>query len=128
MRKTLTYTVQADGGRDAGKMFKLTEMSAEAAEKWAIRALLALGRAGVQIPDSAVREGMGAIARIGIGLLMRVDFHDAEPLLDEMMACVQIQPNPNDLAVVRALVADDIEEVATRVLLRREVFRLHTGF
>ncbi|SDR17714.1 hypothetical protein [Paraburkholderia tuberum] len=128
MRKTLTYTVPADGSRDAGKMFKLTEMSADSAEKWAIRALLALGRSGVDLPAGIEREGMAAMARIGLEALMRVDFHDAEPLLDEMMGCVQICPNANDPGVVRSLVADDIEEVATRVKLRREVFRLHTGF
>ncbi|MCI0152402.1 hypothetical protein KNO81_42165 [Paraburkholderia sediminicola] len=59
---------------------------------------------------------------------MRIDFHDAELLLDEMMGCVSIQPNPADPKIVRGLIPDDIEEVNTRVLLRREVFRLHTGF
>ncbi|KWO55873.1 hypothetical protein [Burkholderia territorii] len=127
MRKTLTYTVTANG-RDKGKVFQLTEMPADAAEKWAIRALLAIGRAGVDLPPGIENEGIAAIARVGFGALMRIDFADAEPLLDEMMACVQIQPNPADPRIVRALIADDIEEVSTRVTLRREVFRLHTGF
>ncbi len=127
MRKQITYTVSAEG-RDRGKVFQLTEMPSDQAEKWAIRALLALGRAGIDLPPGIEREGMAAMARIGLEALMRIDFHDAEPLLDEMMGCVAIQPNPADPKIVRALIPDDIEEVSTRVLLRREVFRLHTGF
>ncbi|MEK7888222.1 hypothetical protein AAB992_13975 [Burkholderia contaminans] len=127
MRKTLTYTVTANG-RDKGKVFQLTEMPADAAEKWAIRALLAIGRAGIDLPPGIENEGIAAIARVGLEALMRIDFHDAEPLLDEMIGCVQLQPNPTDPRIVRALTPDDIEEVSTRVALRREVFRLHTGF
>jgi hypothetical protein len=127
MRKTLVYTVPTEG-RDRGKVFHLTEMPAAAAEKWAIRVLLAVGRAGVDLPPGFENEGMAAFARIGLEALMRVDFRDAEPLLDEMMACVRIQPKPADPKIVRELVADDIEEIATRVTLRREVVRLHTGF
>lgn len=126
-RKELRYTVQAEG-RDKGKVFQLMEMPAAQAEKWAIRALLALGRAGVDIPESALLEGMGAMARVGLGALLRVDFRDTEPLLDEMMACVSIIPDASRPEIARSLIADDIEEVATRVRLRREVFRLHTGF
>lgn len=127
MRKTLTYTVTAEG-RDQGKAFLLTEMPADAAEKWAIRVVLACGRAGVDLPPGVENEGIAGVARIGLSSLMRMDFIDAEPLLDEMMACVQIQPNPADPRVVRPLVTDDIEEIMTRLVLRREVFRLHTGF
>ena len=127
MRKQITYTVAAEG-RDQGKVFHLTEMPSDQGEKWAIRALLALGRAGIDLPPGIENEGMAAMARIGLEALMRIDFHEAELLLDEMMGCVAIQPNPSEPKIVRALVADDIEEVATRVLLKREVFRLHTGF
>jgi hypothetical protein len=127
MRKTLVYTVPFEG-RDKGRAFHLAEMPADAAEKWAIRALLAIGHAGIDLPPDIENGGMAAIARVGLDALMRVDFHDAEPLLDEMTACVSIQPNPTDPKIVRGLMPDDIEEVATRVALRREVVRLHTGF
>ncbi|WP_233867101.1 hypothetical protein [Paraburkholderia adhaesiva] len=127
MRKTLAYTVQAEG-RDRGKVFHLTEMPADAGERWAIRVLLAIGRAGVDLPPGIEHEGMAALARIGLSALMRIDFSDAGPLLDEMMACVRFQPNPANPAIVRELVPEDIEEIATRLALRREVMRLHTGF
>ncbi len=122
-----TYTVQIEG-RDKGKVFHMTEMSADAVEKWAIRALLAVGHAGIDLPPDIKDGGMATIARVVLEALMRVDFRDAEPLLDEMMTCVRIQPNPVDPKIVRELVPDDIEEVSTRVALRREVMRLHTGF
>ena len=57
----------------------------------------------------------------------------AEPLMDEMFRCIQIQPDPRKPEVVRPLIdngteGDDIEEVATRLRLRSEVINLHTGF
>lgn len=128
-RKTAIYTVQA-GGRDTGKVFHLCEMPADQAEKWAIRALLALGRAGIDLPPGSEREGIAAIARAGLDALIRVNFGDAEPLLDEMMeSCVEIAPGGERGARLNWTEAKrSIEEVATIVQLRREVFRLHTGF
>ncbi len=41
-----------------------------------------------------------------------------------MMDCVEIKEE----RAVRALTPDDIEEVGTRLFLRGEVFKLHTGF
>jgi hypothetical protein len=51
----------------------------------------------------------------------------AKPLMQEMMACVQIQPGP-DPKIIRRMIPDDIEEVATRLRLRDEVINLHLGF
>ena len=57
-RRTETFT--ATYGRDAGKSFTLTEMPADQAERWAIRALLALAGAGVDRPDGAADAGVFA--------------------------------------------------------------------
>lgn len=126
MRRTLTYTVTAEG-RDKGKAFLLTEFPASRSEKWAIRALLALGKAGVEVGD-ALTSGMQGLARLGYDVLTRADYEDIAPLLDEMMECVQSIPNPANQNVVRGLIEDDIFEVATRMFLRMEVFKLHVGF
>ncbi len=73
--------------------------------------------------------GMAALAVVGLRTFAGVAWAEAEPLLDEMMECVQIQPDPKRPEVpVRALVEDDIEEVTTRALLKSEVLELHTGF
>ena len=124
-RKVVTVTIPQEG-RDKGKAFLLTEMSASQAEKWALRALLALSRAGFEIPDGAA--GMAGIAQVGFQAFGRVDFHDAEPLLDEMFTCLKCVPDPNKPEITRPLVDDDIEEVQTRIYLRGEIFRLHVDF
>jgi hypothetical protein len=126
-RKSITYTV-ADEGRDQGKVFVLTEMPASRAERWALRAFQALAKAGVELPDNIAQMGMAGIALVGIKALSHTPWEEAEPLLAEMFECVQRQPNPKNPAVVRALVEDDVEEVATRLKLRAEVLKLHTDF
>lgn len=124
MRKELDITITEEG-RDQGKVFHIREMSASQAEKWAMRALLAVGRSGMEMPEGFVAGGMRNIALIGIQSILRMNFEEAEPLLDEMMTCVSIKPS---VTVIRALIEDDIEEVATRIRLRQEVLQLHTGF
>ena len=62
---------------------------------------------------------------MGLASLTKVSFQAAKPLLAEMMTCVQIKPSPS---VTRALIEDDIEEVATLLTLRKEVFNLHLSF
>jgi hypothetical protein len=124
-RKTETWV--ATEGRDKGKHFVITEMSAARAEKWATRALLAIGRAGVDLPDDLASAGMAALAYAGLKAITSCAFEDAEPLLDEMMQCVTIQPDPK-LEFTRGTIEDDFEEVATLVQLRDRVFGLHVGF
>ncbi len=126
-RKTKIVTIQNEG-RDKGKKFHITEMSAVRAEKWAARAFLALAHAGVEIPEEVKGAGMAAIAVIGLRALGNVSFSEAEPLLDEMMSCVQYMPDPKYPINLRSLIEDDIEEVITLAMLRSEVFELHTGF
>lgn len=127
-RKTKTVRIPAGDSRDAGKTFLLTEMSAADAEKWAIRALGAISNSGLDIPPEFTQMGMGALVSIGFRGLMTMQFGEAEPLLDEMMECVQIIPDPKRPEVVRPADDEDIEEVQTRLLLRSEVFEIHTGF
>lgn len=127
MRKTASVTITADG-RDKGKVFLLTEMPASVAEKWAMRALLALGRSGIELPDDVANGGMAGVAAAGLRAFAGIEFGDAEPLMDEMFGCVQIVPDPKQAAVARDLIEDDIFEVSTRLLLRSEVVALHVGF
>ncbi len=115
-------------GRDLGKCYRLTEMSASQAEKWAAKALLALARGGAEVPDDIAGAGLAGIATYGIKAFAGMTFHDAEPLLDEMFRCVQRVIDPANPAFARALVEDDIEEVATRVQLRIDLFKLHVDF
>lgn len=126
-RKTASVTITAEG-RDHGKVFLLTEMPASQAERWATRALLALGRSGTPIDDDVKNSGMAGIAVYGLRAFAAVGFEDIDPLLTEMMDCVQFVPDASKPTVVRDLIEDDIQEVATRVFLRSEVVALHLGF
>jgi len=137
-RRVEIFTVSAEG-RDKGKSFLLTEMPPRQAEKWATRALLAFARSGKNdMPDEfkedMQRTGMAGIAAIGLRAITTIDFNDAEPLLDEMMTCVTFIPDMSKIdqmsrqPIVRPMIEDDIEEVATILQLRSEVIELHLGF
>lgn len=126
-RKTKIIQIN-DDGRDFGKAFVLTEMPAMRAEKWAQRAFFALSNANYQIPESVVQLGMLGVLYVGLNALANASFSDFEPLMDEMMTCVQwINPQNPDI-LPRRLIETDIEEVETILRLRREVLELHLGF
>lgn len=127
MRAKATYTV-TDENRDKGKIFLLTEMPASKAESWAMRAILALMN-DVKLPEGIGENmSMAAMAEIGIQALAKLKWEVAEPLLDEMWQCIQVCPDPSKPFVVRPLIEEDIEEITTRIKLREEVWKLHTGF
>jgi hypothetical protein len=113
-------------GRDQGKMFRITEMEADKGEEWGMRALMALTKAGVELPEGAT--GMAGIASAGLEALGKLQFAEVKLLMDEMFLCIERLPDPKNLSVVRPLVKDDTEEIRTRMMLRAEVWTLHTGF
>jgi len=142
-RRQLTIRIDAEG-RDKGKAFVVTELPASQAERWALRAVMALGAANAELPDGMELAGLAGLAR-GIGvtdgaslleafartaltLFTRIPFAQAEELLSVMWACVQIIPDPGNPSVIRSLIEDDIEEVATRLRLRSEIIKMHLGF
>ena len=83
----------AESGRDVGKKFHITEMSATQAEAWAIKALLAIGNSGIDIPEGLIDQGMAGLVAISYMNLLKIPFKVAEPLLEEMMSCVKIMPS-----------------------------------
>jgi len=137
MRKHKVITVDGEG-RDRGKTFLLLEMPAMQAEKWATKALLAMGRAGVEVPEDALQAGALGVLLLGLAGVQQMRFEDAEPLLDEMMTCVSFVPDPSKVdplagrPISRPLITSDdsadIEEVSTLLQLRGEVVELHVGF
>jgi hypothetical protein len=126
-RKIAQWTVE-DEGRDKGKVFLLTEMPASRAEAWATRVLLALMGSNTNLPENFADMGMAGLAELGLKAIAGLKWEVAEPLLEEMLQCVQIIPNPAKPQVVRALVESDIEEILTRFKLRVEVWKLHMDF
>lgn len=131
MRRSKTVVIETPdiNNRDRGKTFVVTEMPAAQGEEWAFRALCAMAKSGVELPDDYKSMSMAAIASLGFTALSGMSFGDAKPLLDEMMDCVKFVGDPKQPeATTRKLIADDIEEISTRLLLRKEVFSLHTDF
>lgn len=114
-----------DAGRDHGKTYLITEMDAFRSEWWAIRLALALGKAGMELPEHV--QGMAAIAAAGFNVLMRIDPADARPLLDEMLSCCAYQHAPGH-PTLPLTDKGVVEEASTLLRLRKEVFTLHTGF
>jgi hypothetical protein len=119
-----------DEGRDRGKVFELREMDAVAGEKWAMRCLNAAMQGGVNLGEIEPVTGMAGVAGLGllaINALAKMPWALAEPLLDEMMTCVH-PVSPDGTLIRERLMAEDTEEIATRLRLRQEVASLHLGF
>lgn len=127
MRREKTITI-LDANRDQGKVFHIIEMPAFQAEKWAVRALLAMARSGIELPEGIEHAGLAGLATVSLRAMAGVSFAEAEPLMDEMLGCVTFQPDPKQPAVRRGLVETDIEEITTLVKLRAEALELHLGF
>jgi len=135
MRKTKIVRI-TDNNRDKGKAFFITEMGALPTENWALRAFLALAKSGVDIPSDIRAAGMGGLMTMGLSALAAgIQFEDAEPLLRDLLDCVEIMPSDKDSSIKRPLQfdpanpdGDDIQEVSTLLKLRAEVFNLHVDF
>ena len=126
-RRIKDVTIDKEG-RDIGKVFRIRELPASQAERWALRAFLGIAKAGIEIPDDVAAMGMAGIALMGIRALSGIDFNEAEILMAEMMSCVVFVPDASRPQVTRPLVEDDIEEIATRLQLRKEILSIHVDF
>lgn len=144
-RKTKTITLES--GRDSGKSFLITEMPVTRADKWANTALLAMLRGGVDVggvnfgliadtlqksdtdaPKIDPMGGMLELARVSIAGLGNVTEHVGQELLDQLIHdCVKAIPSggsPRDLLSID----DEIEDLKTLWVLRKESFLLHIDF
>jgi len=120
-------TIAADG-RDKGKVFIINEMPARQFEKWALKALTAMGRAGMEIPENIQEMGAMGLAILGFKALIKIDFDMAEQLMDDMFSYFEFQPDPNNASIKRPIIDSDIEEITTRLKLRAVWWELQTGF
>lgn len=127
-RKDRVVNITDPTSRDAGKTFYLTEMSALQAEKFAARAWLAISHSKVEIPEGIEASGWAGLAFVSLRALNGTPWNEVEPLMDEMMGCVKVIRDPKNPTLVLPLLADEIEEVATLLRLRKEIIDLHTDF
>jgi hypothetical protein len=129
-RHVVRTTITADG-RDKGKVFELREMDAPDGEKWAMRCLnAAMQSGGIDLGDVAPVAsiaGTPGLGLVAVSAIARMPWSLAEPLVDQMMACVR-PVSPDGTLVRERLMPEDTEEIATRLTLREEVASLHLGF
>jgi hypothetical protein len=121
-RKSVTLTIGE--GRDQGKVFRLTEWSALQTERWILRAVFGLGKAGVEIPPEILQLGAAATAYAIASQASKLPSRLGLKLSDELMECVKRVEATAD----RSLVENDIEDVSTRLRLKSEVLKLTFGF
>lgn len=125
----LTIADKSPDYRDNGKVFVLKEMDAYTGQKWATRALFALGRSGVSIPTEALHGGWAALAGFGMQALLSTDYGLVEPLLDEMLTYAKYEHVPgHPLQAINPGVNCVVEEIKTFLTLQTALFKLHTGF
>lgn len=125
----LTIADKDPAYRDNGKVFVLKEMDAYTGQKWATRALFTLGRSGLQLPLEALGGGWAALAGFGLQALLSADYHQVEPLLDEMLGYAKYEHVPgHPLQTIAAGPNCVVEEIKTFLTIHSALFKLHTGF
>ena len=126
-RKEINITLQ-DGERSLN--FKVKQMSATQLESWIIRAILALGKGGVDVPQGAdIRAAGEYLSRHGLAALGRLDYEQVKPLLDELLTCCWHVTGQNSMTQLIPEVVDGIlEDVCTLFKLRLEAIKLNLGF
>lgn len=122
MRKTVTISIGE--GRDAGKLFKITEWPAVQTERWILRAVFGLGKAGVEVPVEVLQLGAAPTAYFIATQAIKLPSRLGLRLAGELMECVQRVEEK----VTRSLVDNDTEELSTRLQLKGEVLKLTFGF
>jgi hypothetical protein len=125
-RRTKVVTIDAEDGRDHGKTFLITEMPADAAEWWSIRALQGILGANPDVDIDIFSAPLSKIAGFAFVGLARIPAEQLKPLMDEMKGCVSVLLP--DGKTTRALLPNDVEDFMTWVELRKEVFEVLTGF
>lgn len=114
-------TFKATVGRDVGKTFLITEMSPRKAHKWATRVLFAMLNSGIEIDEDTMDRGLAGVAAMAVSAIGKIPVEVAEPLMDELLACVQSVQEK----ATRTLIESDIEEAATIFQLQKAALMLH---
>ena len=116
--------IKIETGRDAGKVFKITEMSAFQMDKWATKALLVLGKSkkgGILSIGSMSLEDL-------LSSLSDVDYEKAEPLLQELLDCCYFKKDNTLVQLKKDFVDSVVEDWTTLFKLRLEALTLCVGF
>ena len=115
--------IKIEDGRDAGKVFKITEMPAVPMDKWVTRALILLGKSD---------KGIGALAGTSFESILKAlsaaDYDETEKLLNELLACCSFLKDGVSVPMKGDMIDSVIEEWTTIMRLRVEALKVNLGF
>ncbi|HDU2632356.1 TPA: hypothetical protein ACHR7L_004671 [Yersinia enterocolitica] len=127
-RKQITYTVE-DEGRDKGKEFIITEMSAWDAEELSEEIYRAMGHGEFNsLPADVVAMGVAGLATVGVSVLAAAPASVSRPISDRILSTVEIVITNEGKDINRAIKPIDFEEISTIRTLKDKVFELNFGF
>ncbi|MFM1413565.1 hypothetical protein [Yersinia sp. 22-579] len=127
-RKQITYIVE-DEGRDKGKEFIITEMSAWDAEELSEEIYRAMGHGEFNsLPADVVSMGVAGLATVGISVLAAAPASVSRPISDRILSTVEIVITNEGKDINRAIKPLDFEEISTIRTLKDKVFELNFGF
>lgn len=127
-RKQVTFIVE-DEGRDKGKEFLITEMSAWDAEELAEEIYRAMGQGEFNsLPADVVAMGVAGLATVGMSVLSAAPAHVSRPIADKLLSTVDIVITHDGKENQRKVKPIDFEEVATIRSLKDKVFELNFRF
>lgn len=136
-----TKKITINKGRDKGKTFSITEMSAWDSNRWMISFLKQLAKSGNSLPtdisDLGIAGLLAVIQNEGdalksptffkslMSVASNIDEQDLFPLLDKLLTCVSlITPKGHEIDFT----TDQIEDSSTFSTLYSEVFQAHVFF
>lgn len=116
--------IKIEEGRDAGKVFIITEMPAFQMDKWAVRALNAIGKG----KEGGVLSLLAMPITELINAFMEADIEKIEPLMQEMLECCAFKKDSTKIVLKEDFVNEIIEDWNTITTLRIEAIKLNLGF
>ncbi|MGT3277443.1 hypothetical protein ACX1IE_17820 [Yersinia enterocolitica] len=127
-RKEIIYIVDAEG-RDNGKEFIITEMSAWDAEELSEEIYRAMGHGEFNsLPADVVAMGVAGLATVGVSVLAAAPASVSRPIADRILSTVEIVITNEGKGITRAIKPIDFEEISTIRTLKDKVFELNFGF
>lgn len=135
--KSITYTIDNEKSRDNGKSYLITEMHVLDIDEWSIRVGSAMARGGLDVRDINLANGISTETIGGILELMNLGIQgfgnmasqETIDLLNELVdRCVQFVPSGGKPRRLDIRDANDVQDLKTLWIIRKEAFNLHTGF
>lgn len=127
-RKEIVFFIETEG-RDKGKEFIITEMSAWDADEMAQDLFRSMGDSNYSgIPADVIAMGCAGLATVGLSVLSASSPETARMLRDRLMATVRIAITHEGNRQERDVKSIDFEEVSTIRKVMDKVFQVNFDF